>query len=202
MEQIAQFYATQSKWMTEIPIKYFIDILHEKLNKIGLMLRSCFSPTFQGKISVMAFGRNILNLVFLYKQNWTYVAPLFQSYIAGNKLCYGFWQKYTQLGFLYIFFNKETKFVLTSCHITIIFLPEVYKAEIYTTFCFHSDLSINVFIVNTSFSVLKPLQHPNWLFFKMLFSLIRHKNLLFRRRLNSLQRELLCRISYLDFYFS
>ena len=51
-------------------------------------------------------------------------------------------------------------------------------------------LFINVHIVNICSAVLQPFQKPIWLFFKILFSLIKYNSLLFRKRLKSLPRQL------------
>ena len=52
--------------MIETLNQYFIDVVYEKiLNNIGLMLHPCFSPTFEGRKSVIPqLGKCTLNLVF------------------------------------------------------------------------------------------------------------------------------------------
>ena len=126
---------------------------------MGLMLHPCFSPTFEGKISVIPLGKRRLYLVF--------------SYMFLNKET-----KFVLTPLRNNFLDSASRHVLTY-----LFLKSTNQKQ---NFLFSLRyLSINVLIVNTWSVVLKLLLKPIWLLFKMLFSLIKYSSLLFRRRLKS-----------------
>ena len=128
----------------------------KRLNNIRLMLHPCFSPTFEGKNSVIPLGRHTLNLVFSYiffNKEAKFVLTPYPNNVSNSASCQ----------VLSYAFLKSTK-------------------QKYNFLFLLRYVSINVFIVNTLSAVLKPLRKPIWLFFKMFFSLISHPSLLFRRR--------------------